>query len=152
MNRKALIIGNKNYSDKPLETPINDSKDVALLLSRKNFRISLKNDLDIESMDKVIIDFVESIKEGKNIAIFYFAGHGVQIDGTNYLLPIGESFFDEFNVKRRAYPLNELIERLEQNKYNININIIVLTCACFFFLTIFFLNQLIKKIKIENNE
>lgn len=64
MNRKALIIGNKNYSDKPLETPINDSKDVASLLSRKNFRISLKNDLDIESMNKVIIDFVDSIKEG----------------------------------------------------------------------------------------
>lgn len=92
MNRKALIIGNKNYSDKPLETPIDDSKDVALLLSRKNFRISLKNNLNIESMNKVIIDFVDSIKEGKNIAIFYFAGHGVQIDGNNYLLPIGESF------------------------------------------------------------
>ena len=127
MNRKALIIGNKNYSDKPLETPIDDSKDVALLLSRKNFRISLKNNLNIESMNKVIIDFVDSIKEGKNIAIFYFAGHGVQIDGNNYLLPIGESFSDEINVKYRAYPLSELIERLEQNKNNINI-IILYAC------------------------
>ena len=124
MNRKALIIGNMNYNDKPLETPINDSKDIASLLSNKNFEISLKNDLNTESMDREIVKFIDSIKEGKNIAVFYFAGHGMQIDGNNYLLPVGQSFTDELNVKHRAYPLNELLERLEENKNNINIIIL----------------------------
>jgi len=124
LNRKALIIGNTNYSNSPLQTPVNDSKDMAALLSNKNFEISLKNDLDMEAMDKVIADFIDTIKEGKNIVIFYFAGHGVQIDGNNYLLPVQQFFTDEISVKHRAYPLNELLERLEKNKNNTNIIIL----------------------------
>ena len=124
MFRKALIIGNTNYDDKPLETPMNDAMDMASILKKKEFEISVNYDLTIKEMDRSILNFVDSIKTGKNIALFYFAGHGIQIDGKNYLMPVGETFFDESSVKYGAYSLLELLERLEINKNNINIIIL----------------------------
>jgi len=124
MLRKALVIGNRNYSDKPLITPCNDASDMSTLLTSKDFDVTLKHDLCIESFDREISGFCNVVKEGKFITLVYFAGHGVQVDGQNYLLPIGQEFIDETQIKYRAYSLNELLDRLSKNRNNLNIIII----------------------------
>ncbi|PJC86467.1 hypothetical protein CSW98_09660 [Vibrio sp. HA2012] len=124
MLRKALVIGNENYLDKPLLTPINDANDIASLLSEKEFDVTVKHDLDIENIDREISTFCNSVKNGEYITLFYFAGHGVQVDGRNYLIPVGQDFYDETQIRWRAYPLDELIERISTNKKNTNIIIL----------------------------
>lgn len=127
MLRKALVIGNANYVDKPLLTPINDANDISSLLLEKEFDVTVKHDLDIESFDREISKFCESVKSGGYVTLFYFAGHGVQVSGRNYLLPVGQTFYDETQIRYRAYALDEFIERIISN--NANTNIIILD-AC----------------------
>ena len=124
LSRKALVIGNADYIEKPLITPYNDAEDIASLLAIKNFEVTMYHDLKNDVMDRAIRTFVDSINDGIHIVLFYFAGHGVQIDGKNYLLPVGQTFSDETHIKYSAYPLDELLERLEKNKKNTNIIIL----------------------------
>jgi hypothetical protein len=124
MLRKALVIGNKNYNEKLLLTPVNDANDMSDLLIKKEFDVTLKHDLEIEQLEREIVTFCDSVQDGKFITLFYFAGHGVQVNGQNYLLPIGQEFIDETHVKYRAYPLNELLDRITTNKNNVNIIIL----------------------------
>lgn len=124
MLRKALVVGNKTYSDKPLVTPGNDASDVSTLLTDKDFDVTLRHDLKIEQLDQEVAEFCNTVKQGKFVTLFYFAGHGVQVDGQNYLLPIGQEFIDETQIKYRAYRLNELLDRLNKNPNNLNIIIL----------------------------
>ncbi|EPQ8526779.1 caspase family protein, partial [Vibrio vulnificus] len=74
MLRKALIIGNQDYADKPLITPVNDANDMSQLLLDKEFDVALHHDLEIESFDREVSAFCESVKGGRFVTLFYFAG------------------------------------------------------------------------------
>lgn len=124
MLRKALVIGNQDYADKPLLTPVNDANDMSQLLLDKEFDVALHHDLEIESFDREVSAFCDSVKGGRFVTLFYFAGHGVQVKGRNYLLPVGQTFHDETQVRYRAYSLDEFIDRISKNKNNINIIIL----------------------------
>ncbi|MEH6444773.1 MAG: caspase family protein, partial [Oceanospirillaceae bacterium] len=104
--------------------PSNDASDMSKLLTDKDFDVRLKHNLNMELLDEEILDFYDVVKEGKFVTLFYFAGHGVQVDGQNYLMPVGQEFRDQTQIKHRAYPLNELLDRLSENKNNLNIIIL----------------------------
>jgi hypothetical protein len=88
--RLALVIGNKEYPWKPLTNPVHDAIDVAAALGRVGFNggdVHPLTNLKEHEMKRAVREFIESIKPG-DFAFIYYSGHGVEVKGTNYLLPI----------------------------------------------------------------
>jgi hypothetical protein len=86
--RVALVIGNSGYKHvATLKNPANDVEDMAIALRRLNFQVVEGRDLTKEGMAAKIGEFVEVLPSA-DIALFFYAGHGIQVDGQNYLVPI----------------------------------------------------------------
>jgi hypothetical protein len=85
--RIALVIGNGDYANVPLKNPTNDAKDMAAALQNLGFAVTLLVDADYAAMNRAVRDFGNSIKRQDAVALFFFAGHGVQYQGANYLIP-----------------------------------------------------------------
>ena len=86
--RVALVIGNGAYKSSPLVNPVNDANDIAAALKRCNFTVMKVTNANRRKMRTVIREFGDKIKRG-GVGLFYYAGHGVQVNGRNYLVPIG---------------------------------------------------------------
>ena len=86
--RVALVIGNAAYQNtSPLSNPKNDAADVSATLSRLGFEVVVGTDLDKSGMDRTIRAFAEKLG-GADLGVFFYAGHGLQFDGQNYLVPV----------------------------------------------------------------
>src|SRR5262249_28229289 len=86
--RVALVIGNSKYQEAPrLPNPTKDARDMKAALEELGFEVTLHADLKRRGMEDAIIDFSEQLRRG-DVGVFYFAGHGVQMSGVNYLIPI----------------------------------------------------------------
>src|SRR5262249_17863283 len=86
--RIALIIGNSAYEHTPkLANPRNDANDMAVALKKLGFQTLEGFDLDKASLDRKIRDFATAL-QGADVAVFFYAGHGLQVAGQNYLVPI----------------------------------------------------------------
>lgn len=84
----ALLIGNAAYQSlTELPNPANDARDMARVLGACGFDTQICTDAAIADMDEAFEVFVDGIEEG-DVALFFFAGHGVQIDGANYLMAV----------------------------------------------------------------
>ena len=118
----ALVIGNSTYSGyrRNLKNPANDSRLMAQNLRKLGFDVRLGNDLDRARMTKVVSDFADGLPEGATALVFY-AGHGMQIGGASYLVPVDMIVTSEQSVPLRAYPLKTLLERLSASKSSVNL-------------------------------
>jgi uncharacterized caspase-like protein len=86
--RVALVIGNSTYQNTPqLDNPKNDASDVSLALKDLGFKVLEGRDLEKAAMDRLIRDFAEALS-GAQIGLFFYAGHGMQVSGQNYLVPV----------------------------------------------------------------
>jgi uncharacterized protein len=86
--RYALIIGNSAYKiAKPLENPANDADLMALTLEKIGFKVTKVTDADYVTFNRAVVQYANSLPEGA-ISLLYYAGHGVQVAGENYLLPV----------------------------------------------------------------
>jgi uncharacterized caspase-like protein len=86
--RVALVLGNSAYTyTAPLANPRNDAEDIAAMLIALDFEVISKGDLDKRGMDQTIKRFREAL-EGAEIGFFFYAGHSLQVEGYNYLVPI----------------------------------------------------------------
>lgn len=95
MGKKALIIGNSNYSSYELVNPKNDAKDIKNIFEKMGIRTTLCEDLDKASFLQTIMDFSSEISEEHSEAIiFFYAGHGIQIENKLYLCPIDFNFYN----------------------------------------------------------
>jgi TPR repeat protein len=113
-HRRALVIGNAAYPTKPLTNTINDASDVATVLRRLGFDVTLHRDADKPTMEQAIDLFTQEAPRG-SAGLFFFAGHGVQIDGVNYLVPIGAQFRAASDVKYRAVAADWVLARMEES-------------------------------------
>jgi hypothetical protein len=86
--RIVLIIGNGAYKSSYLKNPANDANDIAEALKESQFTITKLINADRRKMESAIRHFGNSLKR-EDVGLFYFAGHGVQVNGRNYLIPIG---------------------------------------------------------------
>ncbi len=121
--RIALIIGNSNYGTKtPLKNPVQDANLMEGTLKQLGFTVLKYTDLDLVKMKAAIRDFSQKMKEF-NVALFYFAGHGVQVDGQNFLIPVDAKLESKDDCKWEAFAINDLMEEFEKNPKNINIAI-----------------------------
>ncbi|WP_126443828.1 caspase family protein [Sulfuricystis multivorans] len=117
----ALLIGNAAYSLGPLDNPVNDANDFAKTLREIGFDARVITNQNKEAMMQAIRDFGERIKGNDGIALFYYAGHGVQVEGENYLLPVNESIRNEEEVKKNAVPANLVLRYMEDSKNRVNV-------------------------------
>lgn len=119
--RVALVIGNQQYgADKPLPNALNDALLMAKTLSQLGFSVTERHDLGKESMAAAVADFADHIPEGAT-AMVYYAGHGMQVGGSNYLNPVDMQISSELKTPMRAYALQFLLDRLALAKSAVNI-------------------------------
>jgi len=110
----ALVVGNANYKEaSPLKNPVNDAKDIAEKLERGGFAITKLADASNRDMHKALKAFAKSCEQGE-VPLFFFAGHGVQIDGINYLAAVDTPIDDQTDVEHGSLSLDEVIKRMER--------------------------------------
>lgn len=110
--RVALVIGNSDYSAlTPLTTPANDATALGERLARLGYEVLLGVNKDRQGMAQLLAEFYTKA-QGAGVALFYFSGHGMQIEGRNYLLPTDAAFANEsafLDVDARAFDLQKFI-------------------------------------------
>lgn len=89
--RTALVFGNAAYSapDRPLKNPVSDARLMARTLKELGFDVRLREDVDRRSMLQALRELEDTLRKTKGVGFVYFAGHGVQVNGRNYIVPIG---------------------------------------------------------------
>lgn len=111
--RVALVVGNGAYRAIPtLANPPSDAIDIAAKLRNLGFTVTARVNLDQPSMQRAIDDFARAA-EGAAAAVFYYGGHGVQVDGHNFLLPVDFELRGRDDIYKHAVPLDEVLEELE---------------------------------------
>ncbi|WOH64458.1 caspase family protein [Bradyrhizobium sp. BWA-3-5] len=114
--RVALVIGNSNYQTAPrLANPGNDAQSVAQLLNSAGFEVTQATDLTRGEMIKVVQDFSAKVGERgpRTVAMVYYAGHGVQVAGENYLLPIDARISSPSDLDGNSMRLVDVMGTLE---------------------------------------
>jgi hypothetical protein len=121
--RYALVIGNGNYAKiEKLRTPANDAADIAGALKRLGYHVELRLNVGINQMEGAIIDFTDRLAlDRDNEGFFWYAGHGVQVEGENYLLPVDIQAERISQVRRSAYSLTDILRGLESARNKVNV-------------------------------
>jgi Caspase domain len=114
--RFALVIGNGAYRNIPaLANPPNDAKDVAAALKSLGFKVTLKLDLDLAAMQRAIDEFALESTDA-DVSLFYYAGHGFQLAGRNYLIPVGAELHQLNDIASRTVALDPVLAELGKGK------------------------------------
>jgi hypothetical protein len=114
--RIALVIGNSQYtSNKPLNNPTNDAQAVSQLLNNAGFEVVMAFDLARDLMKQTVEEFAARANEkGPNtVVLVYYAGHGIQVDGENFLIPTDAKFENETDLSDQGVKLAEVMGSLE---------------------------------------
>ena len=110
-DRLALVIGNSAYQTSPLKNTINDADDMSGSLKSLGFKVILRKNSDQRNMEDAIRLFGKQLKDG-GVGLFYFAGHGMQVEGRNYLIPIYAKIDSESDVKYEAFYAGRLLGKM----------------------------------------
>ena len=121
--RVALVIGNSAYQEAPLPNAMNDGRDMAAALRELGFEVIPGENLERRAMEDAIITFGEHLQEGA-LGVFYFAGHGSQVSGVNYLIPIKAQITKEQHISSEAVPLTRVLQVMERAGDEVNIVIL----------------------------
>lgn len=122
--RLALVIGNSGYRALPLDNPLNDARAMAATLEKLGFRVIKVENASQSGMYEAIRTFGDALKAAGGIGLFYYAGHGVQIKGRNYLLPVDTTIQHEDEVAYKAVDAGQVLEKMETAKNPLNIVIL----------------------------
>jgi ankyrin repeat protein len=121
--RLALVIGNASYKEAPLTNPLNDARDMAAALRSLSFEVLSGIDRNQQQMKELIRQFGLKLRQG-GVGLFYFAGHGVQVGGRNYLLPIGVEINSEAEVEYEAVEAGFVLAQMEEARNRLNVVIL----------------------------
>jgi Caspase domain len=120
--RVALVVGNSNYkSFNVLPNPVNDARLMEKALRDADFEVTLILDADQAQMKRAILDFGRTLRKGVDASLFFYAGHGVQVKGENYLIPIDADLQSEDEVGVQTIDVNAFLETMESAKSPFNI-------------------------------
>ena len=119
--RTALVIGNAQYGYGPLANPVNDALAIARALDKAGFEVILQTDANRDAMEQAIRAFGDRLKKEGGVGLFYYAGHGIQIKGENYLLPVaGDAPADEV-LQQQSVAVSEAVEVMTSSHDGLNI-------------------------------
>jgi formylglycine-generating enzyme required for sulfatase activity len=124
--RIALVIGNSNYASGPLPNPANDAQMMADTLTSLGFEVIARRNADQNTMKRAIQEFGSRLEKGGPAAVglFYYAGHGVQLNGRNYLIPTTAQIDREGDVEIEAVSADWVIEQMRFARNRLNIVIL----------------------------
>ncbi|WP_313326062.1 caspase family protein [Pseudomonas qingdaonensis] len=123
MKRVALVIGNAAYPENPLANPRHDAEDIATVLRQFEFDVLEIKDVSHEGMQRALIEFRSQLHLA-DLGLFFFAGHGLQIDGKNYLLATDTSMEDPVDVRFSSMELDRVIATMERAETTTNVIIL----------------------------
>ncbi len=120
--RIALVVGNSHYAASPLANPANDAKLMASTLQGLGFEVRLVQDGNQAGMKRAIQDFGASLEQAgpSAVGLFFYAGHGVQLNGRNYLIPVGASIARDADVDIEAVSADWVIEQMRYARNRLN--------------------------------
>jgi Caspase domain len=121
--RTALVIGNGAYTSSPLKNPPNDATDMAKALSNVGFTVEHGVDLTQRQMKAMIREFGQKLKAGGQ-GLFYFAGHGIQLKGRNYLIPVDAEIASEADVEDQGVDVNLVMGLMDEAGNGLNVVIL----------------------------
>ena len=123
--RIALVIGNSSYAKVgKLPNPANDARLISKSLEATGFEVKLVIDTDQPTMKRAMLDFGRDLREGVDASVFYYAGHGVQVKGENYLVPVDADISSETEVQLQTVSVNEFLNVMENSASKVNIVIL----------------------------
>jgi TPR repeat protein len=122
--RVALVIGNGSYAANRLMNPRNDAGLMARALASTGFEVMTAMDASADAMREAISRFGNRLQEPGAVALFYYAGHGVQIDGDNYLIPLGAGIHSAEDVTEYGVPLQSVMRTMQRSSTRLNIVIL----------------------------
>jgi hypothetical protein len=113
-NRVALVIGNSTYKNAPLLlNPVNDAAIVAATLKNAGFDVvETRLDLQVADMRRTLRDFADQVRDA-DVAVVYYAGHGIELEGTNYLIPTDATLERDTDVYDEAFSLDRVLLAIE---------------------------------------
>ncbi len=121
--RYALIIGNAAYREHPLRNPVNDAREMARVLASLGFDVRHYPNADHRTMETAVRDLNRRLRSG-GVGLFYYAGHGMQVGGVNYLIPIGADIASEADIKYKAVNVNQVLDLMAESGNRLNIVIL----------------------------
>ena len=122
--RYALVIGNGNYKSSPLRNPVNDATAIAASLKDDGFDVILQTNVSTEKdLKRIVREFGKKL-QGGGTGLFYYSGHGLQVKGVNYLVPVDADIMKEEDVEFEAIDLNLVLAEMDFAKNPMNIVIL----------------------------
>ncbi|AEE48154.1 peptidase C14 caspase catalytic subunit p20 [Haliscomenobacter hydrossis DSM 1100] len=118
--RLALVIGNAAYPTAGLKNPVNDATDIATALRAMGFEVISATNANRLKMNTAIDDFGSRLKD-YDLGFFYYAGHGLQVKGENYLVPIDATPKSQGEVEYDCYPVGKILAKMEDAANRANI-------------------------------
>lgn len=121
--RVALLVGNAAYAAAPLTNPVNDATDLSAALKARGFETVVVLNSSKRDFNERVRVFADKITPG-TVALFYYAGHGMQVGGRNYLLPVDAKVQAEADVVEQGIEIDSVLQRLEGKAAAINLVIL----------------------------
>ncbi|MGE0421762.1 MAG: caspase family protein [Reyranellaceae bacterium] len=120
--RIALVIGNGAYGDaaEPLKNPVNDARAMAAALRGAGFEVILRENATRRAFVEALHEFAGKVPPG-GVGLFYYAGHGLQVRGVNYLLPVDVTLANEYDLKYESIDVNDVLDRLEESRARLSL-------------------------------
>ena len=125
--RVALVIGNNAYKHgTPLKNCVNDAKAVADALKKTGFQVIIAEDASLEQMEAKALEFKRAAV-GAKAAWFHYSGHGAEVEGVNYLIPVDANVKDKFQVKHQTFAVDQILGAMEDAETPLKV--LVLDCC-----------------------
>jgi len=121
--RTALVIGNGAYHSAPLKNPVQDARAMAEALRKCGFQVTLLEDATRSRMVQALRDFGQTI-QGGGVGLLYYAGHGMQVKGKNYLVPVDADLASEDEVPYNTLDADAVLAKMESARNRLNILIL----------------------------
>ena len=122
--RVAMVVGNAAYKSAPLKNPVNDARAIARALQEVGFEVDLQENLSQQGFVTALRNFGKRLNETGGTGLFYYAGHGMQVKGANYLIPVDAGIESEDEVKYMAINANQVLDKMDSAGNRLNIVIL----------------------------
>ncbi len=122
-SRLALVIGNAAYEEAPLRNPVNDARAMAATLEGLGFEVIRLENATKEQMERALVQFTSRLDDGSS-GLFYYAGHGIQVRGRNYLVPVGTRLQSQQEARIESVGVDLVLDELTYAGNRLNIVIL----------------------------
>lgn len=123
--RLALVIGNARYANAPLANPVNDARAMKAKLEKLGFQVEMLLDATLKDMKRSIVDFGDRLVPN-SVAVLYYAGHGLQVKGSNFLVPVDARVVNENSIYAESLDLTSVLNQFNRD----DLTSVVILDAC----------------------